>query len=78
MDEIKLAELLRAFAFHSTHGENDAVAEASQLLNESMHAGDRYANVIGFDAAGVMTTNQGFVVHAADGSEFQVTVLRTR
>lgn len=31
-----------------------------------------------FDAAGIMTTDAGFVMLMADGTEFQVTVVRSK
>lgn len=31
-----------------------------------------------FRETGLMTNNEGFVIHLADGSEFQVTVVQSR
>ena len=38
---------------------------------------ENFADVSSFRDAGVMTTNNGFVMTMTDGSEFQVTVVRS-
>ena len=52
---------------------------ASLLLGDQTH--DEALSVtqaLFFAAAGVLTTNDGLVVRLADGSEYQVTVVRSR
>ena len=73
-----------------THGFADGLAA---LLNEAGQFTDEdWANLglsremlefenveaVSYEAAGVLTRDAGFVVHLPDGSEFQVTVVRSR
>ena len=41
-------------------------------------AGDGFDSVSTFNDAGVMTYNKGLVVRLRDGSEYQITIVRSR
>jgi len=64
--ESQLKELLEALS-----GDQDV----QDILGDEMFAD---ARVESFEEAGVMTTNKGLVVRMGDGSEFQLTIVRSR
>ena len=59
-----------------------------QAISDALEAADERAqddgepaairSLLTFDDAGLMTQNSGLVVRLADGSEYQVTVVRSR
>ena len=55
-----------------------------EMMTEAVYEHDaendeyNFADVGTFRDAGVMTNNNGFVMTMADGSEFQVTVVKTK
>lgn len=59
---------------------NATAAEFAQSLTDAVwgELEDELDNVDSFESAGVLTSNDGFVVKMRDGSEFQVTVVRSR
>ena len=58
------------------YGDPGMIEEASAELNELLHGdGSPRPNLRSFAAAGVLTSNPGFVVRAASGAELQVTAL---
>lgn len=54
--------------------------EVAELVRDAFENQDGFSlrSVRSFEDAAVMTTNQGVVVTFADGTEFQVTVVRSR
>ena len=59
-----------------------------QAISDALEAADERAqddgdeetirSLVTFDDAGLMTSNSGLVVRMADGSEYQITVVRSR
>ena len=59
-----------------------------QAISDALEAADERArddgdeetirSLVTFDDAGLMTSNSGLVVRIADGSEYQITVVRSR
>ena len=59
-----------------------------QAISDALEAADERAqddgepaairSLLTFDSAGVMTMNSGLVVRMVDGSEYQITVVRSR
>lgn len=52
------------------------LAEEDDSVFESIETGVDHA--VSFAEAGVLTQNAGFVLRLGDGSEFQVTIVRSR
>jgi hypothetical protein len=48
------------------------------LLIEGLSEQDDTRGIATFEDAGVMTTNKGVVLRMEDGSEFQITIVRSR
>lgn len=53
----------------------ETLTEALATLDED---GDTFDRVDTFESAGLLSGNEGLVVRLADGSEFQITVVRSR
>ena len=63
--------------------EKSFAAELREVLAETQDASEfitqeNIARIDSFEDAGVLTNNAGLVVTLVDGSEFQVTVVRSR
>lgn len=59
--------------------EHEVAGAIRELLTESGDGiAEKVAGVSTFDEAGVLTRNAGLVVRLDDGTEFQVTVVRSR
>lgn len=43
-----------------------------------MEDGDEIARIETFADAGLLTNDRGLVIHSADGSEFQITIVKSR
>jgi hypothetical protein len=56
----------------------EVVRDDEDLADECHVDADELLDVCSFERAGVMTHNEGLVVSLEDGSEFQVTVVRSR
>lgn len=54
----------------------ETVQEIAELMEEGM--GTTVDKAVTFEDAGVMTCQQGIVLRNADGSEFQITIVRSR
>ncbi len=58
---------------------DDAWAEAADAANvEPFEDGDPVRRVHSFETEGVLTTDRGLVLHLADGSEYQLTIVCSR
>ena len=49
-----------------------------QEADEEYELEESFGSVASFEQAGVMTMNKGLVVRMRDGSEFQLTIVRSR
>lgn len=49
-----------------------------EIEGESFDTDFEVADVRSFESAGLLTTNDGIVVKMSDGSEFQLTVVKSR
>lgn len=80
MNPQDLSQVLEAlFKTGLENDELEDVADELDLDDEVVHELDPTAVVVdSFERAGVMTTDAGFVVTFADGSEFQVTVVQSK
>jgi len=56
----------------------EGLAELIELATEEGISGLEVLSTSTFDDAGVMTYNKGLVVRMEDGSEFQLTVVRSK
>jgi hypothetical protein len=52
--------------------------EMQDAVKEALEEGDNVRRTLTFEEAGVLTRNAGLVIVMRDGSEFQVTVVRSR
>jgi hypothetical protein len=52
--------------------------EMQDTLREALEEADNVRRIETFEEAGVLTRNAGLVIRMTDGSEFQVTVVRSR
>ena len=57
--------------------ENEFETMLYELLQDD-EAAPEIARVQTFEEAGLLTNNRGVVVHTADGSTFQVTIVKSR
>ena len=61
------------------HQNEDVVQLLTELLTDPDNARDNgVLNARSFESAGVFTRNHGLVVELDDGTEFQLTVVRSR
>jgi hypothetical protein len=61
-----------------TMSESDLREALSEALQEYEASGEVVRSVASFSEAGVLTYNEGLVVRLEDGSEFQITIVRSR
>jgi hypothetical protein len=52
--------------------------DAEQLIADALYDAEGLRSIQTFRDAGVMTNNRGLVINTADGSEFQLTIVRSR
>ena len=52
--------------------------DVEEIITELMADHDQILRVQTFEAAGVLTTNNGLVIRTEDGSEFQITIIQSR
>jgi hypothetical protein len=52
--------------------------EMQDALREALEEADNVRRIETFEDAGVLTRNAGLVIRMRDGSEFQVTIVRSR
>ncbi|OQA03180.1 MAG: hypothetical protein BWY69_00613 [Planctomycetes bacterium ADurb.Bin401] len=49
-----------------------------QIIADALIEQDEIISTQTFEAAGVLTTNNGLVVRTEDGSEFQITIIQSK
>ena len=55
----------------------DALIDAISMTEEDNALNDELLSVKTFSSAGVLTDNEGMIIKLLDGSEFQVTIVKT-
>ncbi len=73
MNERQMEDLIKTALFEGPEETEDMVAQ----LEEAHGAGEGIEHVQTFEEAGILTCNKGLVVRAF-GSEFQITIVRSR
>ena len=53
-------------------------AMAETIQETLAESGDIFTHLLTFEEAGMLTRNNGLVVRTSDGSEFQITIVRSR
>jgi hypothetical protein len=74
MNARKLQDLLRDLLEELLIARDDADDPLADLADRT----DEIRQICSFDDAGVLTTDKGLVIECDDGSEYQVTIVRSR
>ena len=52
--------------------------QMAETIQEALAEQDNVRSVLTYDEAGMLTNNAGLVVRTIDGSEFQITIVKSR